>query len=283
MGIHFLTLPVGSLASLNSGCLFFSACVAYISPRIHLWSGWAAVVWAVNKGPCPWFIQASTPLSEQRLFLEFPRGEGGQESNLGAEHRGMQQCQPWSLCWVNWWWWLCQRGSCLLQKGVSKVTQQQIAEKTFILVHWFVAVARKHLVHVSETCEFWLLLSELNRFILQLMDKGHCPQHPYLCISVPACLVRLHCHSLSLCHYSCDLWPVTGWLSATGDEISLQCYPSLCLGYSGIPQRGVSHWCCVSSAAPGFRSAQHLYVGGGNRVLVVPWTSAGGRWMAEFS
>lgn len=32
-------------------------------------------------------------------------------------------------------------------------------------------------------------------FALQLMGKGHCPQHPYLQISVPACLGRLHCHS----------------------------------------------------------------------------------------
>lgn len=60
---------------------------------------------------------------------------------------------------------------------------------------------------------------------------------------------------------------MAGWVSAKRDEISLQCYPSLCLGYSGIPQRGVSHWSCVSSAAAGFRSAWHLHVGGGNRML----------------
>lgn len=158
-GHSLLTLPVGSLASLNSGCLFFPACVAYISPLIHLQSRRAAVVWAVNKGLCLWFIQAWPPLSEQRLFLEFPRGEGGQESNLGAEQRGVQQCQLWSLCWVSCCWWFCHRGSCLLQKGGSEVTRQQNAEKTFILLHWFVAVARKHLVHISEACEFWLLLS----------------------------------------------------------------------------------------------------------------------------
>lgn len=64
-----------------------------------------------------------------------------------------------SLYWVSCWWWYCQRGSSLLQKGVSEVTRQQIAEKTFILLHWFVTVARKHLVRISETCEFWLLLS----------------------------------------------------------------------------------------------------------------------------
>lgn len=113
------------------------------------------------------------------------------------------------------------------------------------------------------------------------MDKGHCPQHPYLWISVPACLVRLHCHCHSWCHYSCDLWLVAGWLSAKGDEISLQCYPSLCLGCSGIPQRGVSHWCCVSSAAAGFRSAWHLHVSGGAEcwtfMLVVQGTD---RWLS---
>lgn len=155
----FLTLPMRSLASLNSGCLFFSACVAYISPLIPLQSRGAAVVWAVSKGLCLWFIQAWTPLSEQRLFLESPRGEGGQESSPGAEQRGVQQCQLCLQCWVSCWWWFCQRGSCLLQEGVSEVTRQQSAEKTFILLHWFVTVARKHLVHISEICEFWLLLS----------------------------------------------------------------------------------------------------------------------------
>lgn len=63
----------------------------------------------------------------------------------------MQQCQRWSPCWVSCWW-FCQRGSCLLQEGVSQVTGQQSAEKTFILLHWFVAVARKHLVHILEIC-----------------------------------------------------------------------------------------------------------------------------------
>lgn len=113
------------------------------------------------------------------------------------------------------------------------------------------------------------------------MDKGHCPQHLHLRISVPACLVRLDCHSLSWCHYSCDLWPVAGWLSAKGDEISLPCHPSLCLGNSCIPQRGLSHWCCVSSAAAGFRSAWHLHDGGGNSAGVSCWWCHGPQQVAD--
>lgn len=64
-----------------------------------------------------------------------------------------------SLCWISCWWWLCQRGSCLLQKDLSGVIQQQVGEITFILLRWFVVVARKHFVHVLETGELWLLLS----------------------------------------------------------------------------------------------------------------------------
>lgn len=238
MGIHLLTLPVGSLTSLSSGCLFFSACVAYISSRIHLQNRRAAVVWTLNKGLCLLFNQALPPLSEQRLFLEFPRGEGGQESNLGAEQRGVQQCQLWSLCWVSCCWWFCPRRSCLLQKGGSEVTRQQNAEKTFILLTGLLLLPGNTLSTfqrlVSFGC-FYLSSTDLpyNSWIEGIISS-------ILPISVPACLVRSHCHSLSWCHYSCDLWPVAGWLSAKGDEISLQCYPSLCLGYSGILQRGVS-------------------------------------------
>lgn len=78
---------------------------------------------------------------------------------------------------------------------------------------------------------------------------------------------------------------MAGQLSAKGDEVSSQLYPSLFLDYSGMPQRAVSHWCCVSSAAAGFRSAKQLNVGGGgeNVVLVVPWTSAGSRLISAFS
>lgn len=54
--------------------LFLCMCGLHFS--LHaLRSGRAAVVWAVNKGLCPGFIQPWTLLSEQMLFLEFPRGK----------------------------------------------------------------------------------------------------------------------------------------------------------------------------------------------------------------
>jgi len=71
-------------------------------------------------------------------------------------------------------------------------------------------------------------------------------------------------------HYGFGLWSVAGQLSAKGNEVSSQLYPSVFLECSVILRRVVSHWCCLTSADAGFRAAKHLSVfgGGENTVLV---------------
>lgn len=79
---------------------------------------------------------------------------------------------------------------------------------------------------------------------LQLVDKGQHSSHLQLWVTVPASLVRSHCHCLIWCLvcgcYSSGPWSVAGWLSAQGGEVSSQSYHSLFLGYSGIPQSSVT-------------------------------------------
>lgn len=82
---HWLpALPMGSLASLSSGCLFFSACVAYISPRMHsaagelLWCG----LW--TKGSAWGLFSRGLSWVSKCYFW----------SSLGERWSGIQ---PWSI------------------------------------------------------------------------------------------------------------------------------------------------------------------------------------------
>lgn len=155
MGIHFLTRKMRSVISLKSGYLFFSACVAYISPCIHPLSERTAVVWAL-----PVAYSGIGSIEFMNAIFGVPSG-GRWSVYLTSElSRGSVAMSALvSLCWISCWWWLCQRGSCLLQKDLSGVIQQQVGEITFILLRWFAVVARKHFVRILETGELWLLLS----------------------------------------------------------------------------------------------------------------------------
>lgn len=199
------------------------------------------MVWAVNKGLCPWFIQAWSPLSEQRLFVEFPWGEGGQESSLGAEQRGVQQCQPWCHC----------TGSAA---GGGTVREDPLTCRRVLARSPDSKLLRKHSFYfIGLLLLPGNILSAFQRLVsfgCSYLSSADLPYNswikgivPSICISVSVCQPVLSgwIVTLSWCHYSCDLWPVAGWLSAKGDEISLQCHPSLCLGNSRIPQRGLSH------------------------------------------
>lgn len=279
---------MGSLASLSSGCLFFCACVAYISPRIHLWSRRAAVVWAVNKGLCPWFIQAWTPLSEQRLFLEFPWGEGGQESSLGAEQRGVQQCQPWCHC----------AGSAA---GGGSVREDPVSHRRVLARSPDSKLLRKHsfysiglLVLPGNTLS---IFQRLVSFGCSYLSSADLPYNSWIKGVVPSihisgsvcqpvlsgCIVTLLAGATTAVTFG--LWQDGSVLRGMKFpcNVTLPCVWATQVSLKEeFPTDAVYPVLLLASGQPDTSMLVKETECWG-LVLVVPWTSAGGRWVAESS